>query len=256
MDYDALLQFATEVGYRLQVSGAEIYRVEESVQRLLAAYGAPTGEVFAIPNCLTVSVNDPAGRPLTRIRRVGLHGTDIHRLEALNDLCRAVCAHPPTLPEAQARLEAICADATAYSLPAQLAAYGAGSWAFVLFFGGSWRDALCGIPCGVVIGLCLAFLDRLHTNLFFKTFVGAFLSALIALSLTALGAGESPDTIIIGALMALVPGIAFTNAMRDVIAGDMVTGITKSAEAILIGVSIALGTAVALWGMRLWGVAV
>ncbi|MEG2139044.1 MAG: threonine/serine exporter family protein, partial [Oscillospiraceae bacterium] len=59
MDYDALLDLVTEVGFRLELSGAEIYRVEESVTRLLAAYGIPTGEVFAIPNCLTVSLSTP-----------------------------------------------------------------------------------------------------------------------------------------------------------------------------------------------------
>ena len=54
------------------------------------------------------------------------------------------------------------------------------------------------------------------------------------------------DKIIIGALMALVPGIAITNAMRDIMAGDMVSGISKGAEALLIGAAIALGTAIAL----------
>ena len=33
--------------------------------------------------------------------------------------------------------------------------------------------------------------------------------------------------------MALVPGIAMTNAMRDIMAGDMVAGISKAAEALL-----------------------
>ena len=67
-----------------------------------------------------------------------------------------------------------------------------------------------------------------------------------ALLLTAAGLGQSLDKIIIGALMALVPGIAITNAMRDIMAGDMVSGISKGAEALLIGAAIALGTAIAL----------
>lgn len=256
MDYDELLNFATEVGYQLQMSGAEIYRVEESVQRILAAYGAPTGEVFAIPNCLTTSVTAPEGRPLTRIRRIGLHGTDIYRMEALNDLSRKVCTQTPPLGEAEEQLNAICRDHTAYSYPVQLFAYALGAFAFAFFFGGNLRDAVCAAVCGVVIGLSSTFMDRLKTNLFFKTFVGGCLSALVALFLVGIGIGVNSDTIIIGALMALVPGIAFTNAMRDIIAGDMVTGISKTAEAILIGVSIALGTAIALVAARFLGVAV
>lgn len=256
LDHDLLLRFATELGYCLQVSGGEIYRVEETVRRVLAAYGAPDGEVFAIPNCLTVSLTEPGGHALTRIRRVGHHGTDIYRLEALNQLSREVCGTLPPLPDAMACLEAICADRTLYSHRLQLLAYAVGPAAFVPFFGGGWRDTLCGGVCGLVIGLCDLFLERLGTNPFFRTAAGAFFSALMALALVGVGFGVHADTIIIGALMALVPGIAFTNSMRDIIAGDLVAGITKSAESLLIGVTIALGTGAALWAARLLGVTV
>lgn len=255
MDYDKLLNFATEVGYQLQMSGAEIYRVEDSVRYILSAYGVPTGEVFAIPNCLNVSLTSPDGHPLTRIRRVGIHGTDLHRLEAMNAFSRNICAQTPPLDEAESQLTAILADKTQYPFSLQLCAYAVGSAAFALFWGGDLLDAICCAACGVTIGLSQDFMSRFGTNLFFKTFVGAFLSALVALLLTAVNLGSDLDTIIIGALMALVPGISFTNAMRDIIAGDMVTGITKTTESILIGVSIALGTAMALSAAPLLGVA-
>ena len=67
MDYDALLNLGTELGYKLVLSGAEIYRVEESVLRLLTAYGLQP-QVFALPSCLIVSVNTPAGHPITQMR--------------------------------------------------------------------------------------------------------------------------------------------------------------------------------------------
>ena len=73
LDYNKLLDMVSEMGYRLMKSGAEIYRVEESIQRLLQAYGAPRGEVFAIPNCLMVSLTSPDGRPVTQIRRMPTH---------------------------------------------------------------------------------------------------------------------------------------------------------------------------------------
>ena len=97
----------------------------------------------------------------------------------------------------------------------------------------------------MVIGLCMALMTRLGANLFFRTIAGGAASALAAVALTRLGWAE-PGLIIIGALMALVPGIAMTNAMRDIMAGDMVAGISKAAEALLIGAAIALGTALAL----------
>lgn len=246
LDYNKLLDMVSEMGYRLMKSGAEIYRVEESIQRLLQAYGAPRGEVFAIPNCLMVSLTSPDGRPVTQIRRMPTHGTDIYLLEKYNGLCRRLCRETPAFEEALEQMEAITRTHRVYSLPTQLAAHFLGCGMFSLFYGGTPADGLCGGLCGMVIGLCMALMTRLGANLFFRTIAGGAASALAAVALTRLGVGQNQDLIIIGALMALVPGIAMTNAMRDIMAGDMVAGISKAAEALLIGAAIALGTALAL----------
>ena len=245
-DYSELLAMVSEMGFRLMLSGAEIYRVEESVSRLLQAYGAERGEVFAIPNCIIVSLTSPEGRPLTQIRRMPAHGTDIYILEKYNGLCRRLCRETPPFEQALDSMRRIERTHKVYSLPVQLLAHFLGCGMFSLFYGGTWRDGICGGLCGVVIGLCSALMARFGANLFFKTIAGGAASALAAALLTAIGLGEHRDLIIIGALMALVPGIAITNAMRDIMAGDMVAGISKGAEALLIGAAIALGTALAL----------
>ena len=144
LDYDKLLTLTGELGYRLMMSGAEIYRVEESVRYLLGAYGVDTGEVFAIPNCLIVSLRASGQRPLTVVRRIPGHGTDIYRMEALNDLCRRLCQEVPDLDEAWVRLDRVLADRTQFSTAGQLFGYALGAAAFCLFFGGTLRDALCG----------------------------------------------------------------------------------------------------------------
>ena len=246
LDYNRLLEMVSEMGFRLMFSGAEIYRVEESVSRLLRAYGAERGEVFAIPNCIIVSLTSPQGEPMTQIRRMPSHGTDIYLLEKYNDLCRRLCREAPPFEEALERMAEIERTHKVYSLPVQLLAHFLGCGMFSLFYGGSVWDGVCGGVCGMVIGLCLALTSRLGANLFFKTIAAGAASAFVALAFTAAGVGQNADCIIIGALMALVPGIAFTNAMRDIMAGDMVAGISKAAEALLIGAAIALGTALAL----------
>ena len=224
LDYNELLEMVSEMGFRLMFSGAELYRVEESISRLLQAYGAERGEVFAIPNCIIVSLTSPMGEPMTQIRRMPNHGTDIYLLERYNDLCRRLCRETPPFEVALDSMREIERTHKVSSLPTQLAAHFLGCGMFSLFYGGSVWDGLCGGLCGMVICLCLA--------------------------LTAVGVGQNSDSIIIGALMALVPGIAFTNAMRDIMAGDMVAGISKAAEALLIGAAIALGTALALGLIR------
>lgn len=253
MDYDALLNLSTDLGYGLLESGAEIYRVEESIHRLLQAYGIRQADPFVIPNCIIVSFTTPDGQSRTQVRRMPSHGTDVDLLERYNDLCRHLCQDPPSLAEARERLDAIKATRRDYSLPRLLCAYVIGTGAFCLLFGGTLRDALCSGLCGLAIGVALTAMTHLGTNLFFKSMLGAALSAFLALTFVSLGLGEHSELIIIGALMALVPGIMFTNAIRDIMAGDMVAGITKIADALLTGMAIALGTAFALGLVRLFG---
>ncbi|MFR4088574.1 MAG: threonine/serine exporter family protein [Dysosmobacter sp.] len=88
MDSDKLLNLATSLGCLLAESGAEISRVEESVYRLLQAYQGKDAQVFAIPSCLIVSLMAEDGRPVTRMRRISAHGTDLELLERCNALCR------------------------------------------------------------------------------------------------------------------------------------------------------------------------
>lgn len=239
------------MGYQLMNSGAEIYRVEESMDRLLRAYGVDTGEVFAIPNCIIVSLTAAGGQVLTQIRRMKPHGIDIDQLERYNDLCRRLCRETPQLDAAAQMVREITRTRRSWSWPVQLAGHFLGCGMFSLFFGGTLRDGLCSGLCGVVIGLCQAAMSYWGANLFFKTIAGAAVSALAAVFFRAVGLGENVDMIIIGALMALVPGIAITNAMRDIMAGDMVSGISKGAEALLIAGAIALGTAMSLGLFRM-----
>lgn len=243
----ALLEFAAEVGYQLQTAGGEIYRVEESVARLLAAYGAEGGEVFAIPNCIIVSIAQGSGGAQTRVRRVGDHGTDIYRLEEVNALCRRLCAIPIPLEDARRELADILRREPHYSLPVRLIAYFAGAAMFALFFGGGARDGLCAGICGTAVGSARLLLERLHANTFIRTALCGGVAALLALLLVFFGLGDSVDLITIGSIMSLVPGVALTNAIRDIMAGDMVSGISKLGEAVLVATAIALGSGAALW---------
>lgn len=253
MDYNELLSLVTDFGYRLQSAGAEIYRVEESVFRLLRAYGVEGGEVFAIPNCLIVSFPTPEGEAKTKMRRIAFQSTDISLVEEYSDLCRRLCREPLPPAEARRAMEAIGAEAKRYSLRLRLLGYFTGTGGFALFFGGTWQDAVAAGICGVAIGLCVHLLSRVRMNLFVRTLLTAFSSAVLAVLLVRLGVGDNANYVTIGALMALVPGIMFTNFMRDIMAGDMVAGLIKLTEALLIAAAIAVGTGVAMAAVRLAG---
>ena len=106
MNYNALLELSTDLGYRLAMCGAETFRIEESISRILSTYGIAS-EVFAIPNCLTVSIETPDGKPMTRMRRIGFHGNDLDSVEKYNSLSRRICSEKPDPKQAREWLDEI-----------------------------------------------------------------------------------------------------------------------------------------------------
>ena len=94
MNYNTLLDMSIELGYQLAMSGAETFRVEESISRVLNSYNI-SAEVFAIPNCLHVSIEAPDGTPITRMRRIGHHGNNLDAVEKYNSVARRICSEKP-----------------------------------------------------------------------------------------------------------------------------------------------------------------
>ncbi len=244
MDYNTLLDMATDLGYELAMSGAETFRIEESISRVLQSYGVEA-EVFAIPNYLIVSIITDSGKPVTRMRRIGHHGNDLDSVEKFSGLSRAFCNRRPEPAEGLKWLDYVRSQRVRYSPAIQFLGYFLGAGGYSLFFGGSWIDGLWGGVCGMLVGLLDRFLNDLKANPFFRTIAEAFLMALAAYAIGNLGLAHSPDAVIIGALMLLVPGLLFTNAMRDIIYGDTNSGVNRIVQVLLIAAAIALGTATA-----------
>ena len=245
MNNDKLLDLATELGYQLAMSGAETFRVEDSINRILAAYGMQS-EVFAIPNCMTVSIKAADGQCITRLRRVGHHGNNLECVEQFSNLSRKICAKVPPIDTAFAWLEETKKACRQYPSFIQLTGHFLGAFGFALFFGGTLIDGVCSGICGVVVGLVDSFLGRLKVNPFFTTIASAFLMTLVAYATGSIGFAGNTDAVVIGALMLLVPGLLFTNAMRDIIFGDTNSGTNRIVQVLLIAAAIALGTGAAL----------
>lgn len=254
MDYNTLLDVSTDLGYELAMRGAETYRIEDSVRLILQSYGLDA-EVFAIPNNLLVSIETPEGKPMTRMRRIGHHGNDLDAIEQFSGLSRAICNRKPEPKEARQWLNYTRDHCTSYGISMTLLGDFLGASGFAVLFGGSWVDCICAGICGMAAGIVTSFLDKHQANQFFRTLIAAFLLSLTAYGFGALGIAPDPDAAIIGALMILVPGLLFINAMRDIIYGDTNSGVNRIVQVFLVAAAIALGGAVA-WNVSsaLWEV--
>ena len=244
MDYYALLDIAVDLGYELAMAGAETYRIEESVVRFLQTYGLQA-QVFAIPNNLTVSIETPEGKPMTMMRRIGHHGNDLDSVDQFSAMSRAIVNRKPDPDTARKWLNQLRNNKRSYRLPLRLSGYFLGAFGFGLFFGGTFPDAVWAGALGVLVGLVTMFFDGIKANQFFCTIAASFLLALCAYTAGALNLTTNADSVIIGALMILVPGLLFTNAMRDIIYGDTNSGVNRIVQVFLVAAALALGTAAA-----------
>ncbi len=254
MNYNLLLDLVSDLGYELAMSGAETSRVEETITRVLSTYGVGS-EVFAIPNYFLITIQTEDGTPITRMRRIGYHGNDLYGVELFSDLSRKLCQHHPQLHDAMLWLEDTKNKKAVFTFPVLLLGYFLGAFGFGIFLGGSFPDGICAGLCGIVAGTVSTIAVRQNANPFFHTIAASFFMALLAYGFGATGIAPNADAVTIGALMILVPGLLFTNAMRDIIYGDINSGVNRIVQVFLVAAALAVGTAAALGlSHRLFGV--
>lgn len=244
MDYYLLTDLTARIAYHLALSGAETFRIEETMRRIIGAYGIEC-QAFAIPNCVMVSLEAANGKPLMVMKRVGFHGNDLEAVEKLNALSRRICAETPAPEVAAQWLKETLAERRTYSVAAYYLGNFLGAAGFCPVFGGTMRDSLWAGLMGLIIGFVTRQMDRWETNPFFSTITAAFAMAVPAYLAAGFHLIDYVDAVIIGSLMILVPGLLITNSMRDIIYGDTNSGINRIVQVLLSALAIAMGTAAA-----------
>lgn len=245
MTSNELIDISVTIGAALLENGAEIYRVEESIARICYAYGATETNIYAVPTAIVASFVREDARPVTRVQRIYQRGTNLGRLDQLNTLCREVCATPMTYTQIRERLLRILHDKPFRRYQLCLATGGIGFF-FTLLFHGSVFEATCSFFTCIVLWGIMTFLQALPANLLFSNIIGGTWVAACAVICWKLHLIETYRAMIIGSIMFLVPGLPMTNAIRDLIAGDIMAGISKFTEALLVAVGIAVGVALPL----------
>lgn len=240
---------ALDIGEAMLRSGAEILRVEDTIIRVCQTYGDGIVDVFTILSLIIVSWNPDGGSNITQSRRIYAYATDLEKLEELNALSRYICENKPSYEEIREGVhEIMCRRKKRFS-KLRFAGYVLVAAAFAVFFGGTLRD---GLAAGIA-GMALFLWDMLFAggskNRVVYSLIISIMAGIVCILSVAAGIGVHMDKIMIGSIMLLIPGINLMNSLRDMMCGDIITGILRLAEALMMAIAIAAGFGLAIMAL-------
>lgn len=246
MDKDTkLINLALDAGEIMIKNGAETFRVQDTMQRILATSGQEKIEALALATLLLVTLPREEKGPLSMMRAIHSRSVNFQKVCAVNDMSRAFVSGKIDLDEAIDRLNNISQE-RAYILPVRVLCYGLISGCFSFLNSHSVLDGFIALPIGMVLCLLDYWLSDKKVPYFFAPFLGGALSAYCACWLQPLFPGSHIDNIVIGAIMPLLPGVTFSKSMRDLMEGNIISGYTKTVEALVIAASLAGGVGMTL----------
>ena len=244
VDFNYLLNMIAEVGRLLIEHGAEIYRVEETMVRLAESFEhVEQADSFVLPTGIMLSIRANK-QTYTRIVRVHYKELNLDMIDALNALSREAVKNPITIEQLEAKINEL-KQVKSLSLKTQLIGSCIGAFGFALFFQGSMMEAFASFIIAIMIVLCKYLLNKVQLHSFMSQLLAAACAAFCARTLGLLFLLRE-DILIISSIMLLVPGLAITNAIRDTMHTDYVSGVARAVEAILSAVAIALGIVLVL----------
>lgn len=243
IDENKVIDVVLLAGKVLLESGAETYRVEDTMGRIAASFGLDDTYAFVTSTAIMFSLND---RTNTRLVRVRERTTDLEKIAIANNVSRKISQNQLTLDQAKSELIHLEHASLQYSFILKFLSAAIASGFFLFMFGGVPHDFIYAVMAGAGAFLTFDLVQRYIQIKFFSEFISSMVVITIAASFTKLGMTVNQDIITIAGVMPLVPGILITNAIRDLMAGELLAGMSRGVEAALTAFAIGAGVAVVL----------
>lgn len=244
---DQIQALSILAGEVLLRNGAETSRVEETMEHIARACGAAKVESFVIPTGVFLTVTDQEGNSSTTMRRIKDRTINLDRISKVNELSRRLVDHRMGYQDAKVILERIARERTGFSwLPSMVASGFVGGGAAILQDSAGLAEVAAAFFAGGAVRFIAHIVTQLKGVRFMFEFCGAMVAAGIGLFIHVIWPQLNRDIIIIGGIMPLVPGVAITNAIRDIIAGDLLSGLSRGSEAALTAIAVAMGVVLVL----------
>jgi len=238
-----VMEISLLAGKIMLENGAETYRVEDTMNRIARAFGVEQCESFVTPTGIIFSIDDVEQ---TKLVRVFERTTDLHKVDLVNSISRRISSGELSMEEALLALKQVNNSKEEYPIWIQVFAASIASGCFLIMFQGLWADFVPAMVAGGLGFITLIYIHQLVKIKFFAEFLASFVIGVTAYGLVIWDFGVQLDKIIIGSVMPLVPGLLITSAVRDLMAGHLVAGLSKGAEAFLTAFAIGAGIAAVL----------
>ncbi len=241
----AVLLLALQAGRILLESGAEISRVEDTVDRICHYYGLQSASAFILSNGIFLTCGSEEEGQFAKVQQIALNHTNLNRVAEVNQLSREIEHGCYTAAQARKELDRI---ETLPELPkvVQIVVAGFAASCFSIMFGGHPRDAVCCCLIGIMLYSYLVYLGKPHFSKIVCNIIGSAWATFLCVLFYSLGLGKNLESMIIGCIILMVPGVAFTNAIRDMADSDYISGSVRMLDAILVFLCIAMGVGLIL----------
>lgn len=238
-DNSKIMDLAYEAGAILLENGAEISRVDETMRRIAGHYGVDDENFFVLSNGIMATAKEFA-----RTKFIPIKGASLDKVVAVNQLSREVARGKCDLGQLERRLQNIRAMRTK-PVWEQILASAFGSAAFCIIFGGGFADSIAALVAGAVLWVYMLFVGYRHLSRIVSTITGGLLATVLCGVMFRIGLGTHLSNMIIGAIIPLIPGVPFTNGIRDLAHEDYIAGVTRLLDALLTFFCISMGVALA-----------
>ncbi|WP_170270261.1 threonine/serine ThrE exporter family protein [Heliorestis acidaminivorans] len=223
------VEFVMELGRLLLQSGAETYRIEESMERCGCAFGMKKLEAYATTSVVMLTYYDDEEEQKSHFRRIRERDLDLEKITSLNDLSRKVSHKQVSLEEANKQLRQIegSSSTISYGLTTIIAGINGGLIALLNNSG-----ALEAIMAFIVVVITFLIIRAIKVEqvLFFKEMAIGMIGATLAVLLyKVIPFNIAP--VIVGLMLIAIPSIQMVNAVRDLSSGDLTSGALRGLEA-------------------------
>lgn len=233
---DIILETASLAGHILLENGAEISRVEETMERIASHYGVESENFFVLSNGIFTT-----GRTgYAKVEFIPFKGAQLERVVAVNQVSRDIASDKLSITEAYDRLQQIRSSKPKRWLE-QLTGSAVGSAGFCVIFGGGLMDALSAMAVGLLLWAFVLFVSAPYLTKILGNLLGGLVGTVLCLLFYSIGFGENLGNMIVGSLIPLIPGVAFTNGIRDLADEDYIAGATRLLDALMVFFCIAAG---------------